>query len=347
MTFYNIVIKYSKKLMLFRERQVICLRIKSLEFDTMTALAPLAGVADTAMRELCIGYGAAFSVCEMASAKGISLGDKKSANLMTITKNERPAGIQLFGNSPCAMRLAAQKALQYSPDFIDINMGCPVPKVVSSGAGASLMKNPALAGSIVKAVVQEVGDVPVTVKMRSGWNDETKNAVLLARICQENGVAAVTVHGRTREQMFALPVDYGIIREVKQSLDIPVIGNGEVFDGKSAAKLLYETGCDMIMVGRGAMGRPWVFSQINAYLHDGTVLPEPAVSERMRVMLRHVKKICEYKGDFIGIREARKHAAWYVKGIRGAAFYRAKLSQIESFDELAEIAFHIVSERSD
>lgn len=325
------------------EQRVVCLQIKSLEFDTMTALAPLAGVADKAMRELCLGYGAAFCVCEMASAKGISLGDRKSAELMTITKNERPAGIQLFGDSPDTMRLAASKALEYSPDFIDINMGCPALKVVSSGAGASLMKNPALAGSIVKAVVQEADDIPVTVKMRSGWNDKTKNVVLLAKICQENGAAAVTVHGRTREQMFAAPLDYEIIREVKGALDIPVIGNGDVFDGKSAARLICETGCDMIMVGRGAMGRPWIFSQINAYLNDGTVLPEPAVSERMRVMLRHVKNICEYKGEFIGIREARKHATWYVKGIRGAAFYRSRLSQIESYDELAEIAFDIVS----
>lgn len=323
------------------------MRIGNLEFEERAALAPLAGVADRAMRELCIGYGAAFTVCEMASAKGISLGDNKSAYLMTVTGGERPAGIQLFGDCPDAMRAAAEKALEYSPDFIDINMGCPARKVVSGGGGAALMKNPALAAKIAETVVRAAENVPVTVKMRSGWDADAKNAVEIARICEESGVSAVTVHGRTRVQMYAPPVDSDIIRAVKNSVKIPVIGNGDVIDGKSAAKLLEETGCDLVTVGRGAMGRPWVFSQINAYINHGVLLPEPPVAERIRVMLCHVRKICEYKGDFIGIREARKHAAWYIKGIRGAARYRASLNSVESFDELAKIACEIVSEATD
>lgn len=320
------------------------MRIKNLIIEGKAALAPLAGVADRAMRELCIGYGSAFTVCEMASAKGISYGDNKSAVLMSITKGERPAGVQLFGDSPDAMRTATEKALEYAPDFIDINMGCPARKVVSSGGGASLMKEPSLAANIAQAVVQTAGGIPVTVKMRSGWDFDVKNAVLLAEMCEEKGVSAVTVHGRTRSQMFALPVDYDIIRDVKRAVKIPVIGNGDVTDGKSAARLFEETGCDMVMVGRGAMGRPWVFSQINAYLQNGTVLPEPPISEKMRVMLNHISKLCEYKGDYIGIREARKHAAWYIKGIHGAARYRAKLNLVESFDELAQIAYMIAAE---
>lgn len=322
------------------------MRIGNLVFKERAALAPLAGVADRAMRELCIGYGAAFTVSEMASAKGISLGDNKSAFLLTITDRERPAGVQLFGDSPDAMRDAAEKALEYSPDFIDINMGCPARKVVSGGGGASLMKNPALAEKIAETVVRAAKNVPVTVKMRSGWDADVKNAVEIAKMCEGSGVSAVTVHGRTRVQMFAPPVDCDIIREVKNALKIPVIGNGDIADGKSAAKLLEETGCDMVAVGRGAMGRPWVFSQINAYIDHGVLLPEPPVAERMRVMLCHVRKICEYKGDYVGVREARKHAAWYIKGIRGAARYRASLNLIESFDELTKIAYEIVSEAS-
>lgn len=248
------------------------MKIGNLEIKEKAALAPLAGVADRAFRELCRGYGAAYTVCEMASAKGISLGDKKSSELLSITETERPAGSQIFGNSPETMAIAAKKALEYSPDFIDINMGCPAPKVASSGGGALLMKDPVLAASIVKAVA-EVSTVPVTVKMRSGWDGEHINAVELAKRCEDAGAAAITVHGRTKVQMYAPPVNTDIIRQVKQAVSIPVIGNGDVTDGLSAARLMEETGCDMVMIGRGALGRPWVFSQINAYLDHEVILP--------------------------------------------------------------------------
>ena len=319
------------------------MKIGNLEITEKASLAPLAGVADRAFRELCRGYGAAYTVCEMASAKGISLGDKKSAELLSITETERPAGSQIFGNSPETMAIAAKKALEYNPDFIDINMGCPAPKVASSGGGALLMKDPVLAADIVKAVA-EVSTVPVTVKMRSGWDDNNINAVELAKRCEDAGAAAITVHGRTKVQMYAPPVNTDIIRQVKQAVSIPVIGNGDVVDGLSAARLMEETGCDMVMVGRGALGRPWVFSQINAYLDHEVILPDPPVVERMRVMLKHIEALCQYKGERVGIREARKHAAWYTKGLHGAANYRARIGLISSIEELQQIALELIEQ---
>ena len=319
------------------------MKIGNLEITEKASLAPLAGVADRAFRELCRGYGAAYTVCEMASAKGISLGDKKSAELLSITPTERPAGSQIFGNSPETMAIAAKKALEYNPDFIDINMGCPAPKVASSGGGALLMKDPVLAADIVKAVA-EVSTVPVTVKMRSGWDANHINAVELAKRCEAAGAAAITVHGRTKEQMYAPPVNTDIIRQVKQAVSIPVIGNGDVIDGISAARLMEETGCDMVIVGRGALGRPWVFSQINAYLDHEVILPDPPVIERMRVMLKHIEALCQYKGERVGIREARKHAAWYTKGLHGAANYRARIGLISSIEELQQIALELIEQ---
>ncbi len=319
------------------------MKIGNSEINEKAALAPLAGVADRAFRELCRSYGAAYTVGEMASAKGISLGDKKSAELLSIEEAERPSGCQIFGNSPETMAIAAERALKFSPDFIDINMGCPAPKVAASGGGALLMKNPQLAEDIVKAVVK-ASSVPVTVKMRTGWDDTNINAVELAKRCEQAGAAAITVHGRTKVQMYAPPVNKNIIKAVKEAVKIPVIGNGDVIDGISAAKMLEETGCDMVMVGRGALGKPWVFSQINAYLNYETILPEPPVIQRMTVMLRHIEKICEYKGEYVGIREARKHAAWYTKGIHGAANYRQRIGLINSIEELREIALQLIED---
>ena len=321
------------------------MKIGNLEITDKAALAPLAGVADRAFRELCRGYGAAYTICEMASAKGISLGDKKSSELLSITDTERPAGSQLFGNSPETMATAALKALEYSPDFIDINMGCPAPKVAASGGGALLMKDPVASAKIVKAVV-EVSTVPVTVKMRSGWDADHINAVELAKRCEDAGAAAITVHGRTKVQMYAPLVNTDIIRLVKEAVSIPVIGNGDVIDGPGAARMMEETGCDMVMVGRGALGRPWVFSQINAYLNHEIILPEPPVSQKMLVMIKHIKTLCEYKGERIGIREARKHAAWYTKGLQGAANYRARIGLINSVEELEQIALELIEQNS-
>ena len=320
------------------------MEIGNLKIKGCAALAPMAGVADRAFRELCVSYGAAYVVSEMISSKGVSLGDRKSKALMQLSDEERPAGVQIFGNDPSVMAQSVKTVLGVSPDFVDINMGCPAPKIAGNGGGASLMRHPQLAKEIMEAVVAACGSVPVTVKIRSGWDFENLNAVEMAQNAEKAGAVAVTVHGRTRQQMYAPPVDHQMIAEVKKSVSIPVIGNGDIVDGPSAAKMLEETNGDFLMVGRGALGRPWVFSQINAYLQNGIILPEPPVSERMRVMVKHVRKICEYKGERIGIREARKHAAWYAKGIRGAAKYRKDLSMIESVEQLEELAFKITKE---
>lgn len=319
------------------------MKIGNVEISGKAVLAPMAGVADRAFRELCVSYGASYVVSEMISSKGVSMGDRKSKELSYLSNAERPAAVQIFGNDPNIMAQSVEKVMASRPEIIDINMGCPAPKIAGNGGGASLMKKPKLAEEIVRAVVA-VSPVPVTVKIRIGWDFDSINALEMAKRAENAGAAAVTVHGRTRSQMYAPPVNTDIIAQVKKELSIPVIGNGDITDCFSAAKMLEETNCDLIMIGRGSLGRPWVFSQINAYLEHGRILPEPPVSERMRVMVKHIKKICEYKGDYVGLREARKHAAWYTKGLRGAAKYRQELGTLSSFEQLEETAYRICVE---
>lgn len=320
------------------------MRIGNLEIEGYASLAPMAGVADKAFRELCVSYGASYAVSEMISSKGVSMGDKKSKALMQLSPDERPAGVQIFGNNPEIMASSVETVLEAKPQFIDINMGCPAPKIAGNGGGASLMRHPILAEKIVAAVKKASGNVPVTVKIRAGWDDAHINAIEMAKRAENAGASVITVHGRTRQQMYAPPVNHNIIAEVKKAVSIPVVGNGDITDGVSAAEMLENTNCDFLMIGRGALGRPWIFQQVNAYLTDGRILPEPPVSERMRVMCRHIQMICNYKGERIGIREARKHAAWYTKGIRGAAEYRRQLGQLESMGQLEEIAYKICVE---
>lgn len=302
----------------------------------------MAGVADRAFREICKEFGAAYLVGEMASAKGLGFGSRKTAQLLGISPAERPMAVQLFGDDPDTMAQAARLAMDYEPDAIDINMGCPAPKIAGNGAGSSLMRSPLLAGRIIKAVVSAV-TVPVTVKMRKGWDDREGNAVELAGIAEENGAAAVTVHGRTRRQMYAPPVDLDIIAAVKKAVSIPVIGNGGI-DSPEAAKEMYDrTGCDLVMVGQGALGSPWLFARIARYLEDGTLPPDPALEEKLAVMLRHIRLACEYKGEFPAMREARKHVAWYVKGLRGASAFRRRAGELAVFDDLRRLADEILS----
>ncbi len=308
------------------------MKIGNLEIEGFAALAPMAGVADRAFRELCADFGSAYCVSEMVSAKGISYHSKKSAQLMEISERERPCGVQLFGSEPDTMAFAAEFSLKYSPDFIDINMGCPVPKVNSIGCGCQLMTDPELCRRIVEAVSSAV-DIPVTVKIRKGIDDDHINAKEVAQACEAGGANAVAVHGRTRAQMYKPYADWNIIREVKEAVRIPVIGNGDVETAADAARLLEETGCDMVMVGRGAMGNPWIFSEINAYLSEGVVLASPTLSERMNIMRRHIEKLCEYKGEDVGMREARKHIAWYIKGLHGAAALRNDAGRLRTLDE--------------
>ena len=318
------------------------MKIKDLEFNHIAFLAPMAGIADLAFRELCVQYGAAYTVSEMVSSKGLTMGDKKSAQLLTLG-NDRPAGVKIFGDDPEIMAKAAVKCLDFNPDIIDINMGCPAPKIAMNGGGASLMKKPELAYEITKAVVQAV-DIPVTVKIRKGWDDESVNAVEMAELAEKAGASAVAVHGRTRQQMYSGSVDFDIIAQVKKAVGIPVIANGDIKDEQSAAIMLEKTNADAIMIGRGALGNPWVFSKINAYLDECRVLPEPSVTQKMAVMLKHIQKIIEYKGEYTAMREARHHAAYYTKGMRGGAKLRAEIGKLERFEQLQELSYKILKE---
>lgn len=318
------------------------MKIKDLEFNHIAFLAPMAGIADLAFRELCVQYGAAYTVSEMVSSKGLTMGDKKSAQLLTLG-NDRPAGVQIFGDDPEIMAKAAIKCLDFKPDIIDINMGCPAPKIAMNGGGASLMKKPELAYEITKAVVQAV-DIPVTVKIRKGWDDESVNAVQMAELAEKAGADAITVHGRTRQQMYSGSVDFDIIAQVKKAVGIPVIANGDIKDEQSAAIMLEKTNADAIMIGRGALGNPWVFSKINAYFDECRVLPEPSVTQKMAVMLKHIQKIIEYKGEYTAMREARHHAAYYTTGMRGGAKLRAEIGKLERFEQLQELSYRILKE---
>lgn len=312
------------------------MKIGNLEIIGHAALAPMAGVADRAMREICREYGASYTVSELISSKGISMNDRKSKSLMAVHDAERPIAVQIFGNDPETMAAAARLAAEQNPDFLDINMGCPAPKVAGNGGGSALMKDPVLAGKIAKAVVEAV-DLPVTAKIRAGWDNDSINAVEVALRCEDAGVKAVTVHGRTRNQMYAPPVNLDVIAEVKRALSIPVIANGDINSAKAAAYMYEYTGCDFLMVGRAAMGAPWIFSQINAYLDHETLLPEPPLSKRLAVLLRQVRMMMEYKDPHIAILESRKHASWYLKGMKGAASMRRMCGEISSYSDLEEL----------
>ena len=312
------------------------MRIGSVDLGGFAALAPMAGVADRAFRELCMAFGAGYCVSEMVSSKGIAYHSKKSADLMEVSQKEHPCAVQIFGTEPQTMADAARFALQYQPDVIDINMGCPAPKISGSGSGAALMKDPALCGRIIAAVSSAV-DLPVTVKIRSGFDSGHINAAEIAKIAEENGAAAITVHGRTRDQFYAPPVDYDIIRDVKRAVSIPVIGNGDVTDAASAKRLYEYTGVDYIMIGRGALGNPWIFREVNAYLSEGRLMPKPSLDEQLDVLSRHITDIVAYKGEYVGMREARKHTAYYLKGIKNAAKLRDLAFSMDTLDDLRRL----------
>ncbi len=312
-------------------------QIGSVKLPSKALLAPMAGVTDRAYRELCMSMGAGFCVSEMVSSKALSFGSKKSEELMDISSQERPCGIQIFGDDPSCMAEAAEAAMRHNPDIIDINMGCPAPKISGNGSGSALMKDPELCGRITDAVVKAVS-VPVTVKIRKGWDDDMINAPEVAIICEQAGASAITVHGRTRKQFYKPPVDYDIIRQVKQSVSIPVIANGDVDSAQKAKQVLDYTGCDFVMIGRASLGNPWIFTQINAYLDDpDAVLYYPSIEEKLNTMVAQVAKMVEYKGEYIALRQARKLASGYFKGIRGAASLRNDAGKIETLDDLIRL----------
>ena len=304
-------------------------------------LAPMAGIADRAYRQLCKEYGAVLVVGEMASVKGLCYSDRKTAELLTCTQEEFPMGVQLFGDDPAFFAKAAKIAAQYHPAFIDINMGCPVHKVVSTGAGSRLMTTPEKAAQIVRACVEAV-DIPITVKMRKGYNAEDANAPQLAKLCQEEGAAAITIHGRTKAQLYQPGADWDIIKQVKQAVSIPVIGNGDVMSAQDAAQMYRQTGCDLVAVARGSYGRPWIFSEITQYLQTGTLPPEPSPEEKMEVMLRHLSLICTYKGERAGMREGRKIASFYVKGLAQASRFRGLCGSLSTLEDAKTLANEVL-----
>lgn len=309
------------------------MKIGNVEINGYAALAPMAGVADKAFRELCMQFGACYCVSEMVSSKGISYNSEKSAQLMEIGEKEHPCAVQIFGNEPETMAQAAQFALRYKPEIIDINMGCPAPKIAGNGAGSALMKDPLLCGKIVKAVKMAV-DIPVTVKIRKGFDENMINAVEVACICEENGADALTIHGRTREQYYSGVCDLDIIKEVKKALTIPVIGNGDITSADDCKRMYDYTNCDLAMVGRGALGNVWIFEEINAYFNGDSSYRKPDFSHKMEVMKQHIESLCENKGEYIGMKEARAHIPHYLKGFSGAAKLRNDACRVSTIKDL-------------
>ena len=320
--------------------------IGSIEITGAAALAPMAGVADAAFRRICRDHGAAFTVSEMISAKALTYGDLKSQELSVLSDRERPAAIQLFGDDPDTMAQAARLVMAQKPDWLDINMGCPAPKIAGNHCGSALMRDPDLCYRIVKATCEAV-DVPVTVKIRKGYAKDQVNAVEVAQACESGGAAAITVHGRTRDQMYAPPVDWDIIRDVKRAVSVPVIGNGDVTSPQSAAALYEHTGCDLIMIGRGALGAPWLFSQVEAYLKHGTLLPTPPLAKRMEILCRQVALAASLKGERCALLQARKHASWYMRELRGAAIFRGEAGTISTMEDLRALCWRVIKTNED
>lgn len=309
------------------------MKIGKVELESNILLAPMAGVTDKAFRMIVKPFGPALMYTEMVSGKGLFYKSKKTADLLTADESEKPVAVQIFGHDADIMAEIANSALEYGAAVIDINMGCPAPKIVNNGDGCALMKSPETAAKVISAVCRAV-DVPVTVKFRAGWDDKSINAVEFAKIAEQSGASAVTVHGRTREQFYSGTADLDIIKAVKAAVKIPVIGNGDIIDGGSAAHMLEYTGCDGIMVGRAAEGNPWIFKEISAYLKDGTVLPPPDIDERREVALKHLGLLVEFKGEHRGVLEGRKHMAWYFKGVSGGAVLRTALNKAQKYDEM-------------
>ncbi|MFA9463325.1 MAG: tRNA dihydrouridine synthase DusB [Velocimicrobium sp.] len=312
------------------------LKIGKLVIPGNLVLGPMAGVTDLPFRMLCKEQGVDLIYTEMVSAKGIFYNNKNTAPLLSIDEKERPVSLQLFGSDPKIMSEMAKRIEERNFDILDINMGCPVPKVTNNGEGSALMKNPKLVGEIVRAVSTAI-DKPVSVKIRKGFGMDDHNAVEIAKIIEENGGAAIAVHGRTREQYYHGRADWSIIREVKEAVSIPVIGNGDIFTPQDAKQMIQETGCDGIMIARGAQGNPWIFQEVKAYLEQGVMLSKPRIEEVVSMILRHARLQIEFKGTYIGIREMRKHVAWYTAGYPASSKLRNMVNEVEDYEGLLHL----------
>lgn len=312
------------------------LQIGNVRIPGCLALGPMAGVTDLPFRLLCREQGADLLYTEMVSAKGVYYNNQNTKDMLMTGDDEHPVALQLFGSEPDIMAETAKRIEELPFDILDINMGCPVPKVVNNGEGSALMKNPLLAGKIVESLVKAIRK-PVTVKIRKGFGPEENNAPELAHVLQESGAAAIAVHGRTRAQFYSGKADWDIIRRVKEKVSIPVIGNGDIFTPQDAKKMLLQTGCDGIMLARGVRGNPWLFSQTKQYLATGIVPEKPSVGELVQTMLRHAKMQLEFHGEYVGIREMRKHVAWYTTGYPYSAKMRDKINAVETIGELEQL----------
>lgn len=316
------------------------LQIGNVKLENDLILGPMAGVTDLPFRLLCKEQGAGLLCMEMVSAKGIMYNNKNTKFLLTIDERERPVSLQLFGSDADIISEQAKRIEELPFDILDINMGCPVPKIVNNGDGSALMKNPLLAGEIIEKTARAI-QKPVTVKIRKGFDEEHINAVEMAHIAQESGAAAIAVHGRSREQYYSGKADWEIIRKVKEAVKIPVIGNGDVWTPQDAIDMRKQTGCDGVMIGRGAQGNPWIFKQILHYEQTGELLEKPSPQEVTEMILRHAKMQMEFKGEYIGMREIRKHAAWYTAGYKNSAKLRGKINETETYEELKELLSHL------
>ena len=309
------------------------MKIGNVQLDNEVFLSPMAGVTDLPFRTICKEKGCGMLYTEMINAKALCYDDENTKKMLKMEKDEHPVAVQIFGSDPDFMGKAASIMNQYPNEILDINMGCPAPKVVKNGDGSALMRNPKIAAEVLSAVVKN-SEKPVTLKIRKGWDDDCINAVEIAKIAEECGISALAIHGRTREQFYSGKADWDIIAEIKQSINIPVIGNGDVFEVQDAVNMLEKTKCDAIMIGRGSQGNPWIFKRINHYMKTGEVLPEPTLEEKITTAIRHMNLAVAEHGDYVAVREMRKHIGWYLKGLKNSAKYRDQINKITDYKEV-------------